>query len=465
MRFNWLKARQTKYTAYVSLYILVIIGILAGANWLANRYNKSYDSTANKRYSLSDQTEKVVKNLKEPVKILYFNKASAFGGARDLLDRYDSLSPKLKVEYIDPDKRPQYARSFDVRTYGTIIVDSGAKREEAKSLTEEDITGALIRSLKSGERWACLVTGSGEHSIDDNGRTGFSKVKDALEKNNYKTQRVFLIEKPEVSKECTVLIVAGPTKDYLPAEVAAIKTYVENGGSVLFMLDPPVKLGHSETADNSDLVNLLQDWGVTLDKDLVLSGGQVLLGGGGQMYQLGPVTLAVSSYDSQPIVDAMRDTTTLFPSMRSLEAKAGGKTTIEKLFETPANSFATSNLSSPEAVVDPKKDRKGPFTLAVAGRYNNGKPNQQGRFVVVGGSTWATNEVLPLGAFGDQDLFLNMMNWLSSDEDLISIRPKEPENRPLALTQGQISRIFLSSVIGFPLIILLGGAAVWWKRR
>ena len=243
MRFDWIKARQTKYTAYFTLYLLVIAAILGVANWLANRHDKSYDSTATKKFSLSPQTEKIVKNLKQDVKVSYFDKTSEFGRARDLLDRYDNLSTKLGIAYIDPDKKPQVAKSYGVRTYGTIYVEAGGKREEAKSLTEEEVTGALIRALKGGQRSVCVVSGSGEHGLDDSGRTGFSSVKELLEKNNYKTRSISLLEKPEVPKECTILMVGGPKYDYAPPVVDAVKKYVENGGRALLMLDPPLKMG------------------------------------------------------------------------------------------------------------------------------------------------------------------------------------------------------------------------------
>ncbi|MEN6606844.1 MAG: Gldg family protein, partial [Bryobacteraceae bacterium] len=124
MKLDWLKARQTKYTAYVTLYIAVILAVLGAANWLANRHNKSYDSTANKRFSLSAQTEKVVKNLKRDVKITYFDRSSDFGRARDLLDRYDNLSSRLTVSYVDPDRKPQIAKAEGVRNYGVIYIDA-----------------------------------------------------------------------------------------------------------------------------------------------------------------------------------------------------------------------------------------------------------------------------------------------------------------------------------------------------
>ena len=152
MRTDWINKRQTKYTAYAGAYILVILAVLGAVNFLANRYDKSIDTTANKQFSLSDQTIKVVKGLKNDVKVVYFDKSTRFPQAKDLLDRYSALSPKLHVEYIDPVKKPQQARAAGFRRDVSILVDAGTRKEEAKSLTEEDVTGALIRSLKTGER-------------------------------------------------------------------------------------------------------------------------------------------------------------------------------------------------------------------------------------------------------------------------------------------------------------------------
>ncbi|MGE5569874.1 MAG: GldG family protein [Rhodospirillales bacterium] len=460
MKFQWLKARQTRYTAYAAVYIAVIISVLGGANFLANRHNKSYDSTANKRFSLSDQTEKIVRGLKQDVKVYYFDRTSEFSRARDLLDRYDNLSTRLHIEYIDPYKKPQLARAMGVRTEGTIFVEAGVKREEAKSLSEEEITGALIRALKTGDRVACVVSGSGERSLDDTNRSGFSEMKGILEKNNYKTQTISLLEKPEVPKECTVLIIPGPTKDYMAPQANAVKTFVENGGRALIMMDPALKMGGQETGDNPELVKLLAGWGVSLNNDLVLDTSGV-----GQLFGLGPEVPLVSNYGSQPIVREMKGVATVFPLVRSMEVKSADKTSVEMLFETSDNSFATTRLNSPAIELDPKRDKKGPFTLAAAGTYNTGKDGAQGRFVVVGSSSWAGNSFLPARSVGNRDLFLNMMNWLSSDEDLISIRPKEPQDRRLSLTRAQMSRVFYSSVVGLPLLIILGGFGVWWKRR
>jgi len=458
MSNQWIQARQTKYAAYAATYILMVIAAVVVANILADRYNKSYDSTANKRYSLSDQTGKIVKGLKQDAVITYFNRSTRFREGKDLLDQYANLSPKLKVKYVDPDKDPGLAREYGIRSFGTAVVQIGSKREEAKSMTEEGITGAFIRNLKNSSRTVCFAAGSGEHQLDDSNREGMSKFKEVLAKDSYDTKSVDLLSKAEVPSDCTTLVIAGPTKTYEQPEVDAIKKYVESGGRALFMLDPPLKLGHEEIANNDALTNLLQSWGVTLNKDLILDLNPL-----GQIAGVGPQVALVTTYASQPIVDQLRGTATGFPLSRSLEIKNTDKTSVQKLFDTSSTSIATTNLSSPSIDTNDPKNKKGPLTLGAAGTYNTGKENSQGRFVVVGSSTWAANRFIDFN--GNDDLASNTVNWLSSDEDLISIRPKAPEDRRITMTSGQLSWVRATSQFALPFVIVVLGVGVWWKRR
>ena len=458
MSNQWIQARQTKYAAYAFTYILIVIAAVVVANILADRYNKSYDSTSNKRYSLSDQTAKIVKDLKQNAVITYFNRSTRFREGKDLLDQYANLSSKLQVKYVDPDKDPELAREYGIRSFGTAVVQIGPKREEAKSMTEEGVTGAFIRDLKSTSRTVCFAAGSGEHQLDDSNREGMSKFKEVLAKDSYETKSVDLLTKAEVPGDCTTLVIAGPTKTYEQPEVDAIKKYVESGGRALFMLDPPLKLGHEQISDNDGLTNLLQGWGVTLNKDLILDLNPL-----GQIAGVGPQVALVTSYASQPIVDQLRGTATGFPLSRSLEIKNTDKTSVQKLFDSSSTSLATSNLSSPSIDTNDPKNKKGPLTLAAAGTYNTGKENSQGRFVVVGSSTWASNRFI--SALGNDDLASNTVNWLSSDEDLISIRPKAPEDRRITMTSRQLSWVRAMSQFALPFVVVIVGVGVWWKRR
>ncbi len=458
MPSQWLKARQTKYAAYATTYILIVLAAVAICNVLADRYNKSYDATANKRYSLSPQTAKIVKGLTQPATITYYNQSTRYREGKDLLDEYANLSPKVHIDYVDPDKNPEAAREAGIRELGTAVVQVGMKKEEAKSMTEEGITGAFIRDLKSAIRTVCFVSGSGERRLDDSEREGFSHFKDLLGKDDYDTKSIDLLQKAEVPADCTTLIVGGPTRNYEQPEVDAIKKYVEDGGRALFMLDPPLKLGHSQIADNDALTVLLQSWGVTLQKDLILDLNPI-----GQLAGVGPQVALVTNYESQPIVNDMKGVATGFPLSRSMDVKNTDKTSVQKLFDSSATSLATENLSSPAVNVNDPKNKKGPMTLAAAGTYNTGKENSQGRFVVVGSSSWIDNGFLDFN--GNNDLALNTVNWLSSDEDLISIRPKPEDDRRITLTRAQLSWVRATSQFLLPIIVVIAGVGVWWKRR
>ena len=458
MNTQLLKARQTKYVAYATVYILIVLAVVVVANVLADRYNKSYDGTSNKRYSLSEQTAKIVKGLKQDASITYFDQPRGFEHAKDILDRYSNLSPKIKVKYVDADKQPELARQAGIKNYGTAVVQIGDRKEEAKSITEEGVTGAFIRDLKNNTRTVCFVAGSGEHQIEDSDRNGYSQLKDLLGNDEYTAKSINLLQKAEIPSDCTVVVVGGPSSDYQQPAVDAVKKYVEDGGRALFMLDPPLKIGRSEIADNDVLTNLLQSWGVTLQKDLILDMNPI-----GQLVGLGPQVALVSSYDSHPIVNEMKSTATGFPLARSLEVKNADKTNVQKLFSSSESSLATSNLSSPSVNANDPKNKKGPMAIAAAGTYNTGKENSQGRFVVIGSSSWAANSFLRFN--GNRDLALNTMNWLSSDEDLISIRPKEQDDRRIIMTRSQLMWVRTTSQFLLPLIVVVAGASVWWKRR
>ncbi|MBT9332091.1 GldG family protein [Paracidobacterium acidisoli] len=458
MAGQWLKARQTKYATYAAAYILIVLAVAVVVNVLANRYNKSYDTTSNKRYSLSDQTKKIVKGLKQDATILYFNQSTRFQEGRDLLAEYSDLSPRVHVQYVDPDKEPQLARADNIRDLGTAVVQIGKKKEAAQSMTEEGITGAFIRDLKSGTRTVCFLTGSGEHPIDGSDRDGLSRLKALLTGESYETQSVDLLTKAQVPGDCTVLVIAGPTHDYQQPEVNAIQTYVEAGGRAMFLLDPPIGSGASAIAANDALTALLQGWGVIVDKDLILDLNPI-----GQIAGLGPQVPLVTSYSSQPIVSGMRGTATGFPLSRSLDIKDTAKTSIQKLFSSSDSSLATADLAASSVNVNDPKNKKGPFTLAAAGTWDTGKPNEQGRFVVVGSSSWAANRFIDFN--GNSDLALNAVNWLSSDEDLISIRPKPQDDRRITMTRAQLGIVRATSQFVLPLIVILIGILVWWRRR
>ena len=481
---DWLRSRQFRSGGYAAVYTLVFVAILAMANWLGVQYNETYDATERKLYSLSDQTHKILNGLERDVTISYFDRTSQFVAAQDMLRRYENASNRVSVEYVDPDEDPIKTEAMNVRTYGTLILTIDGVRHESSSLSEQDITNAIITAIKGQEKTACVVTGHGESSGDDMDRNGLANAVSRMEDANYDHQQVSLTE-GAVPEDCTILVVAGPSTAYFDPEVAAIRDFVEDGGRALLLLAPvlPDERGRRDE-HNPKLVDLIASWGIEANNDVVIDQSAI-----GQLFGGGPFTPLVSEYQFHPIVEPLENVATLFPRARSVgqASEVPDGWTVDVLFESSETSFATSTLRAEAAgfTLGPESSQTdGPIALAVAATYEVPAAEQEsepaeaaggtiepaedeaepeGRVVAVGSAGFASNYGLALG--GNDDLLLNMLNWLSSDEDLISVRPKDPESTVIEMTAAEMSRIFYASLLLLPLIIIVTGVWTWWGRR
>lgn len=438
----------------LAVYTAVAVAIVVLANWFVDRHNRRWDLTPNQSYSLSPQTTKVLKELKNDLTIYVFDRESGFRERRDLLDNYSALTPRVTVRYVDPDRQPSLAGQFGIRNYGTVVVAGGDKHFEAQSSTEEGLTNAIVRLLK-GQKTVYFIQGHGERDVDSSDRAGYGKVKKQLESENRQVKTLVLLQKMEVPADCSLLVIAGPRNDFLAQEVETIKKYLTGGGRALFLLDPGVEL--------PNLAKLLADWNVTLRNDLAIDENPVA-----QLVGASPSMPLILKYGSSPIVQPLARTATLFPLTRSFEVgkeyKAG--VSAESLCETSPDSFGVADFDPKVREVRYRagKDTKGPLSVAVAGTITGeGAKKTEGRFVAVGTSMLAVNNYLPFE--GNRDLFMNMVNWLSAEEDLISIRPKPPESQRLNMTAQQMRRVLYLGVFGLPILIIALGTSVWWRRR
>ncbi|HET7841280.1 MAG TPA: GldG family protein [Terriglobia bacterium] len=444
-----------------AVYTAVVIAIIVFVNVFVNRnYDRRWDLTPNKKFTLSPQTVKLLKGLDHDITIYDFDRQGGSQTARDLLNNYGSETRHLTVRYLDPVRDPALARELEVRSEGTVIVASGSRHFQAQSVDEEGVTNALIRVLK-GEKSVYFLQGHGERNLDGSEGSDFSEIKSALGNENYQVKTLVLLEKNEIPTDASVVVLAGPQKDYLPPEIDTLRSFLAKGGRALFMLDP----GH----ELPNLAKLLEGWNVTPRNDLVVDMNPVA-----RLFGTTPTMPLIIKYGENPIVDPLKRTATLFPLTRSFDiGKAGALgVTDDSLCETTDASFGVADFNPKMQSVSYRegKDYKGPLTVAVAGSLSApgpaepGQPKKpEGRFVVTGTSLVAANSYLSFQ--GNRDLVMNMVNWLSAEEDLISIRPKPPENQHLDLNEQQMRRIFYLGVLGIPLLIIAAGFSVWWGRR
>ena len=469
--------RQVKYGTNAFVLVVVVLAILAGVNWIASRRSWRVDLTKDQRYSLSDQTRKVLGALKDEIRITYFQRERDMMRSQDRLKEYQALSPKLKVDFVDPVKSPAKAQAYDVRgPWPILVVEKGDKRERISSDGEQDITNALIKITREGKKTVCLVEGEGERASDDTGERGFSGAKSSLTKSLYDVKSVFLLREKKVPADCTVLILGGPQKDLLPETTAAIRNYVKAGGKALLMVEPELKEAYP------NVVALLKDWNIEAGKDVVVD-----VSGMGQLFGFSELAPLAIEYPWHPITKDFR-LPTLYGGARSVEA---GKATIEgvtaqDLVKTSPQSWAESDIALKGPIkFDEGKDRKGPIALAAVATVRGPAPTPtpspspaaspaaspaleppkapEGRVVAVGDADFASNALL--GFQGNQDFFLNTIAWLAEDADLISIRPKEAENQAMFLSRQAQQNVAWLALAILPGLFVVLGVVTWWRRR
>lgn len=440
----------------IAVYTLVGLAIVVLANWFVERNNKRWDLTPDKKFTLSEQTAKILGGLQQDITIYCFDREGGTRTRKDLLGSYEVLSKKVKARFVDPDKQPALAKQYNIRNYGTIVVATSNKHFEAQGETEEGVTNAIVRLLK-GQKVVYFIQGHGERDIDGTERSGFGSLKKALENENYILRAQVLLQDLAIPADAALVVVAGPKTDYVQQETEAIQKYLAGGGRVLFMLDPGVDL--------PILTQLLSTWNVKVRNDLVIDESEVAHMVGGR-----PEMPLILKYGSNPIVQPLARRVTLFPLTRSFELGKDPKpgTTTDSLCETTAeSSYGVSDFNPKMTTVTYRegKDVRGPLSVAVSGTVSSGEGTQrkEGRFVAMGTSLTAANNYL--GFQGNRDLVMNMVNWLAADEDLISIRAKPPDSQQLTMNQQQMRTVFLGGVAGLPLLIIAAGVTVWFRRR
>ena len=465
-------ARRMKYGSNTVVFVVLVAAILGGLNWMANRYPKRFDVSKEQRFSLSEQTRKILAGLQGDVTLTYVQRnAGTTATAKDVLREYEAASPKLKVEYVDPMKEPGKARTLDVAQLPTIVVAMGDRREKILSDGEQDITNAILKLTRNVKKTVCFASGEGERDIDDPSEHGYSGVKSAVSKSQYEIKKVVLLQEQKVPETCTVLVVPGPAKDLLPEAAGYIKAFVRAGGKAMLMADP------IEKAPSPNYESIFTEFGVKPGADVVVDASGV-----GQLFGTGPFMPIVTDYPFHEINKDLKGTMSAYDMARSMTplTPAPEGVMVQELAKTSTRSWGESDTSLKDPVeFSEEKDKRGPLNLAVAITVRPKAPapespeaspaptpdasKKEGRVVAVGDSNFGSNGLLTFQA--NQDLFMNMVAWLAQDSDLISIRPKDPDVHRLDLTMGEQRNVLIFSLFLLPGFFIIWGIVNWWRRR
>jgi len=493
--------RTLTYGTTSALLVVVLAAILVFANLLSVRHYRRFDTTANQRFTLSPQTRNVLTGLSAPVEALCFFEPDGKERqeATQLFEQAQAASRNFTYRFVDPDKHPREAQAHAITQYGTTVLRQGERTITITGHAEGDLTSGLIRVTRAQRRQVRFTTGHGERPLHGTDRDGLDTAARALEQQGFEASELLLLQTGAVAKESDVVVIAGPKKPFLPAEVAAIHRYLDGGGNVILLADPD---------GDADLAPLVAGWGVGLPKELILDPSSRMFGGDytvplvaqypphaitqgfslacffpvarpvvkeeaagvthAVIAQTGPQAWGETEVAREPLQldDGDRPGPVDVILLAEHAAAEAGEGAVTQAVGAPAAAPVDAPVDAPAAApagAGEGATPKGGDNEAPAAAPAKAAPAHGGRLLVAGDADFPTNQWYPFS--GNGDLFLNCVSFLGKEEGLVAIRPKEHQPQTLALTPRQGEFLLFGFVVFLPLATFATAFGVWrWRR-
>lgn len=414
---------------------------------LTYRHNVRVDLSPQRSYTLSSLAKKILADLPRDVRMTVFVRSEdpRTPQLKDLLWRITQETPRVTYEFVDLNRSPALARQYGIDRYGAIVVESGGRRRDVSNPNEALLMGALLAVTRDRERMVYFVTGHGERSPDDGDRkSGFSIVKSTLEDDQFVVRTLPLMQTESVPIDATVVVMAGPRKDYLPGELTQIDGYLRRGGNLLLLVDPETPPSIAAFAAGLGIVATGER--VVVDPERRLAGGE-------------GVTVMVAELAPSFLVSGTLEAPPVFSYARPLEILEPTSTSAIAFLKTSPASYAV-------APADVRAAGAGHAVGAlVVGAALVPAPDRNGRVIVLGDSDFATNGIIDY--LGNKDLLVNAVNWLARDESLLSARAqtKEVGREQFFVTETQGAWSFWLATVLQPAAFFAAGLIVFLRRR
>ena len=429
------------------LFLLLFLAIIALSAWLSTRYTFQADWTANNRNTLSDASVQVLSTLDQPIRVDAFIREGNIGreAISEIFSRYQQLKPDLTLHFINPDVDPQKVRELGVTLEGELVIHYSGKRENLKQGSEEAITNTLQRLARADERWIVFLSGHGERDPLGEANFHFGEWGQQLQQIGFNLHKVNLSTQPEIPANTSVLVIAEPQTPLLPGELSIVQRYVEQGGNLLWLLEPE---------QQNTLTPLATQLGIKPQSGMLVDPSGQLLGITDPRFAL------VAEY-SQHAITAQMEALTLFPQAGGLEIVEGSDWQSHALLTTLERSWLEQEEIIDTVDFNVETDQPGPIMLGLT--LNRQQQDREQRAVVIHDADFLSNTYLGNG--GNLDLGLNIINWLSHDDRFISIPAKSSHDRHLELSTSAQAIIGFSFLVAIPGVLLIAGVWIWLKRR
>lgn len=468
---NFFNEKKLKKGGLTTITIALSLVVLIALNLGIGKLNWSKDLTKSKIFTLSDQTYKVLDNLKQDITIYGFYQSGQENyTVKTILDQYAAHSKHIKIVYKDPSKYPQLAQKFSKDNnkvdIGSVVVENGSKFKvlDPNSFINADYSNpyapttqslAVEQSITSGILYVTSNKSTTIYTLQGQGESEISpQVANQLSLENYTVTPINLSLKDANLKEDSVLLVSSPKRDLSQPEADAIKSYLSKGGKALFLMD----------LTENDLPNfqsVLNYYGLSLQRAITVEGNSAYV-------SQNPISL-LPDQKNHDILNSLIDNNlrVLIPGAQSIGISQNKRSslTIEPLLTTSNDSWGKTNLKT-DTLEKQTGDLNGPFNIAVAVTDKSNDPKvSDTKIVVVSNSTFTSSQVISLSNNANLDFFMNSVSWAQGKKDSISVRPKNLDNYTLQVSG--LSRLTASAfvVLVIPAVVLITGVVVWIRRR
>lgn len=462
--------RKFRYGGSSALFTVLVIAIVVLINLIVRSYDLRLDLTANKMYSLSEQTLQILDNLDRDVNIYaLYRTGNETKSVSEIIQRYVRRSDHISFEYVDPLLNPQFVEAYqgDVTPdLGSVIVESGDRFRVIQPMDffnytynyyyqlvpeslaiEQQITSAIMYVTAEQLPVVYRIIGHGELELPES-------FADLAKRENFQIEDLDLLTVDAVPEDAGVLLLASPQKDLSAEEDEKLRAYLEQGGRLVMMVD-------FGTADRPVLEGLLDSYGLRLEKRLIIEGDAGA--------RLSNPFYLVPRYQSHVLTEPMERAKSLVvmplaQPITILQARRS-KLNIEPLLTTSTNSWAKADFEA-QTLNWVDGDAIGPFNVAVAvtDGVDDGWSPTPAKLVVIS-SRILVDQFDQLSRGANSELIINSINWLIDAQENIMIRPKPLTTARLSMTYLQqliLSGIF---VIVLPVLVFLTGFIVWTRRR
>ena len=446
------------------IFLLLFAACLGMLAWISNHYTYQFDLTANKRHSLSSSSIELLNMLDKEVKVHAYTTDEVTAKAiKEIIERYQRVKADFKLRLLNPDIDITQAQQDGIvmnKPFAFVIHYNG-RMEHIDSLSEQAISNALLRLNRRDNQLTVFLTGHGERDINGSDNRAYATLKQQLTEQGFHLSTLNLLEKP-LPANTSLLVIAAPANNYLAGEITQLQNYINEGGNLLWLVDPGELHNLEFLASTLDLQ--LQD-GVIVDNNTQLR----------QTLNIQhPAIIPVTEYFPHQITSTIRYNT-LFPLARGIsplsDEHAVNNWQQTALFNSYGKSWSeTGGLTEEMAFDSSAGDIAGPITIAVALHRSIAQKNNKPRIlpkvqraVVAGDSDFLADAYIGAGA--NLNLGLNIFNWLIGDDDLISIEVKASPDTKLELNGLQISIIGFGFFLIIPALLLIAGFSIWYKRK